>query len=127
LAKTNTRCGLETASKNELRAKIAECFNKAGLEESGAELAKAMLLLEAQRYMGELDRRSAGRTSRLSVILEIAVVGLILFEIYDARGHSVEEGALMTAQNRLLGKMESSANGNRKYTVGSQEHYRKHE
>jgi hypothetical protein len=62
-------------TRRQLRARADEAFKKA--DEKGPSY-----LLEAQFYIGELERRADSRTSIRDLILEIAVIALIGWEIH---------------------------------------------
>jgi hypothetical protein len=69
----------ENAKEKDLRRKANECFEK--LENSGSH-EKPALLIEAQFYMDEIERRKQDTIARRDLILELVVIALIGLELY---------------------------------------------
>lgn len=69
----------EKATEKDLRRKANECFDK--LKDSGSQEWPA-LLLSAQFYMDEIERREHDRVARRDLFLELVVILLIGLEIY---------------------------------------------
>src|SRR5260370_40774640 len=70
----------ERANKRDLEEKANDCFRKYYDANTGG-LDKPALLLEAQFYMNEMDRRHQTWISRRDLMLEMAVIVLIGAEI----------------------------------------------
>lgn len=68
----------------QLRDKANECFRLAELTST---IDKPALLLEAQFYMRELERRFDSRASLRDLILEVIVIALIGWEIHMSYRH----------------------------------------
>jgi len=69
----------ENAKEKDLRLKANECFGK--LADSGSQ-EKPALLIEAQFYMDEIERRKQGTIARRDLVLELVVIVLIGLELY---------------------------------------------
>jgi hypothetical protein len=69
----------EKATEKDLRRKANECFDK--LKDSGSHEHPA-LLLQAQFYLGEIERREHDRVAKRDLVLELVVILLIGFELY---------------------------------------------
>jgi hypothetical protein len=70
----------ETLKKKQLREKANECFNR--IEGAGHEQTPA-LLLEAQFYLREIDRRGESWIAWRDLVLELVIIGLIGWEILE--------------------------------------------
>jgi hypothetical protein len=97
----------DSAKRSDLRNLAKECFDKSQAEPESSE-KKASLLLEAQFYMAEMDRRQGGRTAWRDLLLEIVVILLIGFEIVLALKQGNDEDQLMDKQNRILFGLQQS-------------------
>jgi hypothetical protein len=86
----------ERAKKRDLKEKANDCFRKYYDPNTGG-LDKPALLLEAQFYMSEMDRRHQTWISWRDLILEIAVIVLIGIEIW-----------LGSKQDAVLNQLQSS-------------------
>jgi hypothetical protein len=79
-----------------------------------AEEERTKLLLEAQSYWAEIDRRDAARVSNRDFWLEIIVIGLILFEVcvdvWGLRKEGIEFGRQQTVLTNLEKSSEATAN-----------------
>lgn len=69
----------ENAKEKDLRRKANECFEK--LDNSGSH-EKPALLIEAQFYMDEIERRKQDSIAMRDLILELVVIALIALELY---------------------------------------------
>jgi hypothetical protein len=72
----------EKATPEKLREEAKSCFDKA--EENPSWGGAPTLLLQAQFYMMERDRREAGRVAERDFSLERIVIGLISLELIAA-------------------------------------------
>ena|SRR2546427_9734771 len=88
------------ATKADLVNKANECFATAA---AAGNLNKPAALLEAQFYVGEIDRRDQNRISRSDFWLEIIVISLIGLEIVFGY-----------FQGRVLDRLEQSASATAK-------------
>jgi hypothetical protein len=96
----------EKASKGVLRAQAKECFDQANQNPSWG--GAPTLLLQAQFYMQELDRRHDSFISLRDLILEIIVISLIGGEIWLGLRQGTDEGLLMDRQNKILANLDKS-------------------
>jgi hypothetical protein len=103
----------EKATPSVLRAQAEACFDRANNNPSWG--GSPTLLLQAQFYMQELDRRDDNRVKRRDFWLEIAVIVLILGEIilsvYGIRlaiKEDKDEDAMMSRQNTILSNLQTS-------------------
>ncbi len=69
----------EKATEIELRRKANECLNR--LDDSGSH-EKPSLLIEAQFYIGEIERRKQDKIANRDLFLELVVIVLIALELY---------------------------------------------
>ena len=97
----------DKAKRSELRNLAKECFEKSQEEPIFSE-RKVSLLLEAQFYMTEMDRREGGRIALRDLLLEIVVILLIGGEIWLAIKQGREQGAFMSKQNGILTSLQQS-------------------
>jgi len=97
----------ETAKPAELKRLAKQCFEESQ-EEYVSNEQKVSLLLEAQFYVAEADRRSGGRIALRDLILEIIVILLIGFEIILAIKQGIDEDKLMDKQNGILSSLQQS-------------------
>jgi hypothetical protein len=102
----------ERATNGVLRERAKGCFERAAGEEQDL---KARLLIEAQFYMQEMDRRHGSTTARRDFVLELIVIVLILGEFVLAIwgiAIALDEGAsqakLMAKQAYILEKLFTS-------------------
>lgn len=86
----------QAAKKTDLKEKANECFRKYGDPNIGG-LDKPALLLEAQFYMNEMERRHQTWISWRDLILEVVIIVLIGAEIW-----------LGNKQDTVLGQLQSS-------------------
>jgi hypothetical protein len=103
----------ERTTEQELRQKANECFAKSETAGTGD---KPYLYLEAQFYIGEIERRHHSkegkqdrRTALRDFVLEIVVILLIGGEIWLAYKQGKDEDLLMDKQNGVLQKLEDSS------------------
>jgi hypothetical protein len=89
-----------SATELELRRKANECFEK--FENSGSHERPA-LLIEAQFYIGEIERRKQDKVARRDLLLELVVIILIGLELY----FGITGG---NQQLATLQKLDASAN-----------------
>ena len=89
----------EKATEKDLRRNANECFDK--LRDGGSQEHPA-LLLSAQFYMDEIERREHDRVARRDLVLELVVILLIGLELY----FGITGG---NAQVDVLRKLEASA------------------
>ena len=89
----------ERATERDLRRKANECFDK--LKDSGSQEWPA-LLLSAQFYMDEIERREHDRVAKRDLFLELVVILLIGLELY----FGIKGG---NAQLDVLQKLNTSA------------------
>src|ERR1700687_6169780 len=96
----------EKASKRVLRAQAKESFDQANQNASWG--GAPTLLLQAQFYMQELDRRHDSLISLRDLILEIIVISLIGGEIWLGWRQGTDEALLMNRQNKILANLDKS-------------------
>lgn len=89
----------ERATKDDLRRKANECFDK--LKDSGSQEWPA-LLVSARFYMDEIERREHDRVATRDLFLELVVILLIGLELY----FGITGG---NAQLGVLQKLETNA------------------
>jgi hypothetical protein len=97
----------------DLERKASDCFSKAVTAD---DQQKSALLLEAQFYMGEIERRDQARISRRDVLLEVFIIVLIVVEIlialYNLRFSVIEaanQTSLTERQAGILDQLQKSA------------------
>jgi hypothetical protein len=99
--------GIQKAKKKDLHREAKRCFERYQ-DELLEPAERTATLLEAQFYLGELDRRSGGFIAFRDLILEIVVIALIGAEIWLAVKQGVDEDALMGKQNGILTSLQTS-------------------
>lgn len=97
----------DKANRSDLRNLAKECFDRSQAEPESSQ-KKAALLLQAQFYVAEMDRRHGGRTALRDLVLEIVVILLIGFEIVLALKQGKDEDQLMDKQNGILSSLQTS-------------------
>jgi hypothetical protein len=112
------------ATENELRQNANECFEKLNTRGS---MEKPALLLEAQFYMDEIERRkqdkAAARSYRLEkfvVFLEVIVIILIAMELLDGNKQLGVLDSLKTSADATAKAMKSLQNA-QEGALGTQE------
>jgi hypothetical protein len=98
----------EKATKAELRSRAKDCFDNSAVYQPSDPMLTVPLILNAQFYMQELDRRHGSRIAVRDLILEIVVILLIGGEIWHGFKAAKEEGALMDKQNAILANLADS-------------------
>jgi hypothetical protein len=97
----------EKAGKRDLKREAKQCFDEC-IDQSITGDVRTARLLEAQFYMGELDRRSSSRIALRDLLLEIVVILLIGAEIGLAVKQGTDEDRLMDKQNGILTKLQNA-------------------
>ena len=95
----------EKASKRELKKRASDCLLRH--DEAGG-FDKTHLLLQAQLYLQELDRRYDSFISIRDFILELIVILLIGGEIYLGWKQASDEAAMMNKQDGILTNLQKS-------------------
>jgi hypothetical protein len=105
----------EKATDDQLKAEAKRCFDESRRQTPGDLQYKAPLMLEAQFYMQERDRRDSSRVARRDLWLEVSVIGLICAEIVLSIWGiklSIKQGAdedtMMQKQNGILTNLQQS-------------------
>ena len=96
----------EKATRSTLRAQAKRCFDIANADPSWG--GSPALLLQAQFYMQELDRRHDSWISLRDLMLEILVILLISGEFWLGWRQGIDEDALMNKQDAILANLEKS-------------------
>src|SRR5947207_273506 len=103
----------EQATEQDLRAEANACLARA--VDAGS-IDKSYHYLQAQFYMGEINRRRDARIVRRDLILELVIICLIILEIVIGTAGiyvSIEEGAgqarVMGIQTDILSKLQQSS------------------
>lgn len=97
----------EKAKAADLKRMAKERFEESQSESLLGE-QKVSLLLEAQFYVSELDRRISGRIAIRDLVLEIIVIVMIGLEILLAIKQGKDEDRSMDKQNAILGSLQQS-------------------
>jgi hypothetical protein len=96
----------ENWDRKRLRHTINECFEHASNADPVDRLA---VLLEAQVYTRELERRSDSRVSIRDFILEIVVIALIGWEIHMGYQQAWQQNQAFEKENVIWEQMETSS------------------
>jgi hypothetical protein len=103
---------IKDMTKEQLELAIGNCFEYAP---DASPIDRLAVLQEADFYRRELDRRHDDRVELRSLLLELAVIGLILLEIvlsvYGIRlaiKEEKEDAAVMESQNSILNNLQTS-------------------
>jgi hypothetical protein len=96
----------EKAERRTLRERAKGCFDMA--QDAILSEGRSALLLEAQFYMQELDRRQGSWIATRDLVLEIVVILLIGGEIWFGNKAATDQGALMKGQTAVLQKLDTS-------------------
>jgi hypothetical protein len=101
----------ERATEMELLRRANQCLAK--FDESGSHERPA-LLIEAQLYMDEIERRKQGKIAKrtyilekLAILLEVIVIVLIVLELVEGRGQSKALDALAKSATATAASVES--------------------
>jgi hypothetical protein len=101
----------EKATEIDLREKANECFNR--LHDSGSHEIPA-LLIEAQFYMDEIERRKQDKVAKrdfimewLAIGLEIIVILLIVFELIEGGEQSKALEAVANSESATAASVSS--------------------
>lgn len=97
----------ETASLKTLRREAKFCFSEYQDPNTGG-MDKPALLLEAQFYMNEMDRRHGNRVANRDLILELIVIALILGEIIMSVYEGNIQAKLIAQENAVLQHLDDS-------------------
>ena len=98
----------ETAKIQDLKRHAKKCFDECQTTFMTGD-TRAAVLLEAQFYMSEIDRRHDSWISLRDLLLEIVVIALIGGEIGLAVEASRDEDKLMDKQNAVLEHLKDSS------------------
>src|SRR6266404_5275618 len=122
----------ESASAAELREHARGAFNK-GNTSDASWAGNTNLLLEAQFYISEIDRRHDAKIATRDFRMELIVIALILFEfiaaligiiitIREGKAQAILEDQLMSKQTAVIQKLSDSADitaASQKATAGT--------
>jgi hypothetical protein len=122
--KTSESTSLKQLSDDELRAKADECMARASaggnffsrpkplgfqIPDMINDAEKTKLLLEAQSYLSEIDRREDAKVSTRDFGLEVAVIGLIVLEVLVDFWGLHKEAMEFDRQQAVLINLEKSS------------------